>query len=333
MIETLRKLNINVMMAAWAALILSSITIFSSEAACQSYPTKPIKMIISTAPGSGSDTIARLIGAKLTEVLGQPIIPDNQAGAGGRIGAEAAARSVSDGYTLFMATGAQTILSAMYTDLKYDLIADFAPVTLAGTTPAVLVVNRSFPANSIKELVALAKSRPGALKYGSGGYGSTSHLPGEIFKSRTGTDIVHVPYKAAPAAWTGMLSGEVDMAYQPLIAALPMVRSGKLKALGVTTVKRSSLMPDVPSISEFLPGFEFTMWQGILAPAKTPPAILSKLHSEVVKIIKSSEMRERLLTLGNEPSGMSREEFASFISEQLLQMKEAIKLSGARPPI
>jgi tripartite-type tricarboxylate transporter receptor subunit TctC len=311
--------------------VLGSITIFSSDALAQTYPTKPIRIVVSSDPGSSPDTISRLLGGKLTEALGQQIIVDNRAGASSRIAAEVVARAAPDGYTLMMLTSAVTSATAMYKDLKYNIVKDFSPISLVGTTPAILVVNPSFPATSVKELLTLAKSRPGALKYGSGGYGSTSHLPAEIFKSMTGTDILHVPYKAAPAAWTSTMTGEVDMAFQPLTASLPMIKSGRLRALGVTSAKRTTLIPDLPSISESVPGFEFMMWQGLVAPAKTPPAILSKLNAEVIKALNTSVVREQMATLGNESHGTSQKDFALFINEQLEQMREAVKLSGARP--
>jgi tripartite-type tricarboxylate transporter receptor subunit TctC len=198
-------------------------------------------------------------------------------------------------------------------------------------TTSILVVNPSVPATSVKDLIALAKTRPGTLKYGSNGPGSSSHLPAELFKFMTGTDILHVPYKGATPSITNTMVGEVDMTFQPLTATLPMIKSGKLRALGVTNPKRTPLLPDLPSISEFVPGFEYMLWQGLVAPAKTSPAILSKLNAEINKALNSSAIREQMAVLGNEPLGSSQKDFALFIGDQLEKMSEAVKLSGARP--
>jgi tripartite-type tricarboxylate transporter receptor subunit TctC len=331
MINILRKVNISVMSAFCAALILGSVTLVSTKALGQNYPTKPIRIIATSLPGAGGDIVARLIGANVTEALGQQIIVDNRAGASGRIGVEAAARAVPDGYTLLLLTSQHAIVNAMYEALNYNLLTDFSPISLLSTTTHVLVVNPSVPATSVKELVMLAKSRPGVLKYGSGGSGSASHLPAEIFKFMTDSDILHVPYKASPAALTNTITGEVDMTFQNIVTVLPMIKSGKLRALGVTIPKRATLLPDLPSISETVPGYEFMGWEGLVAPAKTPSVILSRLNTEVIKALNSSAVRERMADLGIEILGTSQKDFASFISEQLGKIKEAVRLSGAKP--
>jgi tripartite-type tricarboxylate transporter receptor subunit TctC len=331
MIKMLRKMNVGIMGAFCAAVALCSVTLCPQEAAAQAYPTKPIRIIVTSTAGAGGDIVARLVGAKLTEFVGQPIIADNRAGAGGRIAAEVAARSAPDGYTLMMMTATLTIVNGMYDKLNYDLVKDFAPISLLGTTPFVLVVNPAVPATSVKELVALAKARPGALKYGSGGSGSTFHLSAEIFKSMTGTDILHVPYKGGTPPLTNTLTGEVEMSIQPIAQALPMVKSGKLRALGVTSAKRTPLMPDLPAIAETVPGYEFIGFYGLVAPAKTPPAILSKLNDDLVKTMNTAAVRERMTGMGIDPLGTSQKDYASFITDQLEKMKEAVRLSGARP--
>jgi tripartite-type tricarboxylate transporter receptor subunit TctC len=332
MITIHRKGAIGVASVFYAAFaICFSFALFSSEALAQAYPTKPVRIVVTSTPGSGGDIMARLIGGKLTESLGQQFIVDNRAGAGGRIGAETAAKAAPDGYTLMMMTATLTIVNAMYEDLKYNLVRDFLPVSLLGSIPFILVVNPSLPATSVKELVSLAKSRPGALKYGSGGSGSTFHLSAEIFKFMTGTDILHVPYKGGTPPLTNTMTGEVDLSFQPMSACLSMINSGKLRALGVTSAKRTSLMPDLPSIAEFVPGYEFIGWYALVAPAKTSPAILAKLNAEAVKAVNTSVVRERMISLGIEPRGSSQHDLALHISEQLEKMKEAVKVSGARP--
>jgi tripartite-type tricarboxylate transporter receptor subunit TctC len=331
MAKMLRNMNIGMMSAFCAALMLCSVTLWPGEAPAQSYPTKPIRIIVTSTAGAGGDIVARLVGGKLTEFVGQQVIVDNRAGAGGRIAAELAARSAPDGYTMMMMTATLTIVNGMYDKLNYDLVKDFAPISLLGTTPFVLVVNPAVPATTVKELVALAKSKPGALKYGSGGSGSTFHLSAEIFKHMTGTDILHVPYKGGTPPMTNTLSGEVEMSIQPIAQAIPMIKNGKLRALAVTSAKRTPLLPDLPAIAETYPGYEFIGFYGLVAPAKTPPAILTKLNSDLIKTMNTPAVRERMTSLGIDPLGTSQQEYASFIADQLERMKEAVKVSGARP--
>ena len=331
MTKILHKVKIAVISASCGALGLGSGAIFSTEALAQAYPTKPIRIVVTSASGSGPDIVARLIGGKLVEAFGQPVVVDNRAGASGRIGAEVAAKSTPDGYTLLMLTSQLTIVNAMYENLKYNLAKDFSPISLLGTATSILVVNSSVPVTSVKELVNLAKSRPGALKYGSGGSGTSPHLTAELFKSMTGIEILHIPYKASSAALTYTLTGEVDMSFQNIPSSLPLIKRGELRALGVTSLNRTPLVPDLPSISETVPGFEFTNWWSLVAPAKTPSAILSKLNAEVVKAVNTSAVRERMAGLGIEPLGTSQQDLALHISVQLEKMKEAVKLIGARP--
>ena len=330
-IKMLRNMNVRIMSAFCAALALWSIILCPPEALAQAYPTKPIRIIVTSTAGAGGDIVARLVGGKLTDFVGQQIIVDNRAGAGGRIAAELAARSAPDGYTLMMMTATLTIVNAMYEKLNYDLIKDFAPISLLGTTPFVLVVNPAVPATSVKELVAIAKERPGAIKYGSGGSGSTFHLSAEIFRSMTNIDILHVPYKGGTPPLINTLTGEVDMSIQPIAQALPMIKSKKLRALGVTSLKRTPLMPDLPAIAETVPGYEFIGFYGLVAPAKTPPPILSKLNTDLLKTMNTAAVRERMTALGVDSLGTSQKEFEVFITDQLERMKVAVKLSGAQP--
>lgn len=328
MITILHKVTIGVMNAFCAVLVLGSVIVFSIDALAQTYPTKPVRIIVAGTPGASSDIIARLIGAKLAEGLGQQVIVDNRAGAAGRIGTEIAARAVPDGYTLLLMSSALVVNSAVYKDLKFDIVKDFAAIGLLGTTPSILVVNPAIPATSVKELVALAKSKPGVLKFSSSGSGSSTQLAAEVFKFMSGTNIMHVPYKGTTPALTATMSGEVDMQFPPMTTCVSLIKSGKLRGLGVTSAKRTTLVPDLPAIAETVPGYEFMLWQGLVAPAKTPPAILAKLNTEVNKALHTADVREKMMAIGNEPLSSTQEECASYISTQLEKMKEAAKLAG-----
>jgi tripartite-type tricarboxylate transporter receptor subunit TctC len=295
------------------------------------YPIKPIRILATTTPGSGPDIIARLIGQKLTEAWGQPVIVDPRPGASGMIGAEIAARASPDGYTFMIATSQHAIVNAMYEKRTYDLIKDFAAVSLMASTPFLLVSNASVAASSIEELVALARAKPGELKYGSGGSGSPPHLSMEIFKTMTSVDVLHVPYKGITPALNDTVAGHVQVTFSVIPACIALVKAGKVKALGITTARRSALVPDVPAIAESVPGYEFIGWYSMVAPAKTPGEIISKTNAAVVKALKTAEFQERLAALGAEPLGTTAAELDRFIREQVAKMRKAVKDSGARP--
>jgi tripartite-type tricarboxylate transporter receptor subunit TctC len=295
----------------------------------QTYPSKPLRIIVTSTPSSGPDIIARLIGQKLTEAWGQQVVVDARAGASGTIGAEIAARSAPDGYTLVIGTSQWAIVAAMFSKLPYSMTRDFSPVSLIASTPFILVVNPAVPATSVPQLIALLKSKPGELRYGSGGSGSPPHLAAEIFRSMTATEMMHVPYKGVTPALVDTLGGQVQLTFAVIPAVLSMVKSGKVRALAVTSAKRTALVPDLPAIAEFVPGYEFIGWYGMLAPAKTPEAVLSRLNAEVVKALKTPELQERLAGLGAEPIGSTRAELAAFISVQLQKMRKAVETSGA----
>lgn len=297
------------------------------------YPIKPIRMIVPSAPGSGPDIMARAIGQKLTESLGQPVVIDNRPGAGGIIGSEAAAKSPPDGYTLIMSNaGAHAVNASLYAKLPYDPVRDFAPVTLVAMAPNILIVHPTLPVRSVKDLIALAKAKPGELTFGSGGNGSTAHLSGEMFKTMAGISIVHVPFKGSPAAVIGVISGQIAMAFPNIPPALPHVRSGRLKALAVTTAKRSAAVPELPTVAEAgLPGYEATAWFGVLAPAATPPQIIAKLNAAIVKSLRIREMQERLAAEGTEPVGNTPEQFAQTVRNDIAKWAKVVKASGARP--
>jgi len=297
-----------------------------------SYPSKPIRMIVPSAPGSGPDIMARAIGQKLTEVLGQAIVIDDKPGAGGIIGSEAAAKAPPDGYTLIMSNaGAHTVNPGLYAKLPYDPVKDFAPVTLVALAPNILIVHPTLPVRNVKDLIALAKAKPGELTFGSGGNGSTAHLSGEMFKTMAGINIVHIPFKGSPAAVIGVIAGQIALAIPNIPPALPHVRSGKLKALAVTTAKRAAGVPDLPTVAEAgLPGYEATAWFGVLAPAATPPQIIARLNAAIVKIAHAREMQERLTAEGADAVGNTPEQFAQIIKSDIAKWAKVIKASGAR---
>jgi tripartite-type tricarboxylate transporter receptor subunit TctC len=298
--------------------------------AATAYPARPIRIVVASAPGSGPDIVTRLIGRKLAETWQQQIIADNRTGAGGNVGAEIVAHAVPDGYTLLMATASQPIGAALYAKLNYDLTRDFVPVSLVASTPFVLVVNPAVPANSVAELIALAKAKPGFLRYGSGGSGTPPHLCAEILKSSAGLDIVHVPYKGVTPALTDLLGGQVQLVFSVVPSALPLIQTNKLRALGVTSAKRTSLATELPTIAESLPGFEVIGWYGLLAPTGTPADVVARLNAAVIAALKNPELRERFVALGADPLGTTPQVFAQFIQIELSKWGKAVKDSGAR---
>ena len=307
------------------------ILFFTTTAAAQGYPSRPIRIIGLSSPGSGPDIVGRLIGQKFTEAWGQQVIVDMRPAATGIVGTEIAARSAPDGYTLVIITSQAVIVSVMYDKLNYNLNRDFTPVGLIASTPFILAVNLSVPATSVKELIALAKSKPGQLRYGSGGSGSPPHLSAEIFRSMTGIDVLHVPYKGVTPAMVDTVSGQVQFVISVIPAVLPTIRSGKLRALGITSAKRSTLAPDLPTIAETVPGYEFIGWYSLMAPAKTPQAIVAKLNQELVKVLKTPEFQERLSALGAEPMSSTPKEMGAYLVAQQEKMRKAVKEAGVHP--
>jgi len=297
----------------------------------QTYPAKPIRLILPFPPGGSTDIVARLIGQKLTESWGQPVLIENRPGAGGNIAAETAARAAPDGYTLFQVNVANAIGATLYPKLSYDLITSFAPVIQLATTPYVLLAHPAVPAKNTAELIALAKSRPGQLNYASAGGGSATHLSGELLKSMAGVNIVHVPYKGTGPAVTALLSGEVDLYFATVPAALPLVEAKKLRALGVTSARRSALMRDVPAIAEAgLKGYETSTWHGILAPAGTSPEIVVKLNAEIARVLAQPAVKERLVGQGLDPVGGTPEQFGAYLKTEISKWAVVVKASGAR---
>ncbi len=302
------------------------------EASGQAYPNKPLRLIVPFPPGGGNDILARSVGQRLSETIGQQIIVDNRGGAGGMIGAELAARAAPDGYTLFLASiGNLAFTPALHARLPYDPIKDFAPVTLLATSAFIMVVNPSVPAKSVKDLIALAKAKPGQLNYASAGQGSSLHMTGEIFKLFTGTDLVHIAYKGSAPALTDLISGQVQIMFGTMPATLPQVKTGKLRALGVSGAKRSAAVPDVPTIAEAgVPGFEVLNWYGIVAPSKTPGAIVQKLNRDLLATLKSPAMIDSLNTQGLEAAGGTPEEFGAFIKSEIARYGAVVRKAGIK---
>ncbi len=301
-------------------------------AAAQTYPTKPIRMIVGSAPGGPIDFSARLVAQKLTEALGQPVVVDNRTGASGTIGTDYVAKSTPDGYTLLMASAATLCITPnIYPKIAYDTLKDFAPISTATAVSYVLVVHPGIAAKTMQEFIALAKAKPGQLRFGSAGAGSVTHLGVEVLKSAAGIDVLHIPYKGAGPAMIDLLGGQLDFMFDSLLTSTPLVRAGKLRALGQSGVKRSALLPDVPTIAESrLPGFEVSTWFGLVAPAKTPREIVVKLNQAVVKGLRNPETRERLLAQGIEPVANSPEEFAKLLRTELPKWARIVKVSGAK---
>jgi tripartite-type tricarboxylate transporter receptor subunit TctC len=312
--------------------LLLAVLAVAAPAQAQSYPDKPIKLVVPFAPAGATDVLARIVGQKLSELEKQPVIVDNRAGAGGNIGSDAVAKAAPDGYTLLMgAVGTHAINVSLYKKMPYDPVKDFIPVVLVATVPNVLVVPASLPVNSVKELIAYGKANPGKLNFGSSGNGTSIHLSGELFKSMTGMDMQHVPYKGSGPATVDLLSGQVQMMFDNLPSAMPNIKSGKLKALAVTSAKRSPSLPDVPTIAEAgVPGYEAPSWFGILVPKGTPPEIVAKLNTDINKILAMPDTKKKFLEQGAEPAGGTPEQFAALINSEIPKWAKVVKASGAQ---
>ena len=299
----------------------------------QSYPTKPIRFIVPFAAGGGSDLVARTVGAKLTESLGQTVVIDNRTGAAGMIGAELASKSPADGHTLLLGSnGPLAINPTLYPKLPYDAARDFTPVALVTIMPFLLVTHPALPVRNVKELVALARTRPGQLNYGSPGNGSTTHLANELLKSMAGVQITHVPYKGVAPAATDLISGQVQMMSGDLSTLLPHVKSGRMRPLAVTSARRSNLLPDMPTVDESgVKGYEATGWFGVLVPAGTPQAIVERLNAGIVKGVGSADARDRLAALGGEVASGSPEQFAKHLKNEAAKWGKVIRTIGLKP--
>jgi tripartite-type tricarboxylate transporter receptor subunit TctC len=304
----------------------------SGPAAAQAWPAKPIRFVVPFPPGGPLDISARLLAPRMAETWGQPVLVDNRPGAGGSVGAALVAKAAPDGYTLLMgALSTHAVNPSLLARIDYDPIRDFAPITMVSIVPNVLVVHPAVKAESVKELIALARAQPGRLTFGSGGSGSGGHLAGELLRSLAKLDITHVPYKGAAPAVTDLLGGQITMMFDNLASALPNIRAGKVRALAVTTAQRSGFLPEAPTMAEAgVPGFDISTWFGVFAPAGTPREVIGRLHRELVRILALAEVRERLAGLGAEPVGNTPDQFLAFIRSEIAKYARLIREAGIK---
>lgn len=322
------------LLAASVCAVLLSVAIAPATAAQKErstgYPTKPIRMIVGFSAGGGSDFAARIVGQKLTELLGQTVVIDNRTGANGAIAAELAARAPADGYTLMMLAVAQAIGAAHGARLPYDLLRDFVPISLATQQPYLVVATQSLPVRSIEELISLAKSKPGQLNYASTGVGGSNHLATELFSRAAGIRMVHVPYKGPPPALADVIAGQVQVMFSSIVTGLPLARGGRLRPLAVTSRQRSSAAPDVPTVAETLPGFQAIGWYGVMAPKGTPQPIIDRLAATIAQGMQAPEVRARVAADGSEAVGSTPREFDRFVRSELERFARTIKDAGIR---
>lgn len=314
-----------------ASILAASLCAFAPIAAAQAYPAKAIRIVVPLAAGGPGDLLARGIGQKLSDTMGQPVVIDNRPGANTNVGSEAVAKAAPDGYTLLATASTLTINPSLYSNLTYDPIRDFAPITPIATTPLVLVVHPSLSVRSVKELIALAKAKPTQILYGSPGNGSTPHLAAELFNTMAGVKLMHVPYKGVTGAFSDLLGGQISLMFPGAPIALPQVKAGKLRAVGTTGAKRTPAAPELPTIAEAgLPGYEVSVWYGVLAPAGTPLAVINRLNTEIVRIVQLPDITERWAALGAEPSHSAPEQFAAFLKRDLGKWAKVVRDSGAK---
>lgn len=304
----------------------------SAPAPAQGYPDRPVRVIVPYTPAGTTDILARLIAQKMNENWGQPVIVDNRPGANGNIGTEIAARATPDGYTIIMGAAAtHSINNTLYPKLTWDAVKDFAPISLVAVVPNILVVNNSLPVKNVKELIAYAKANPGKLTHGSPGNGSTAHLSMELFKSLTGTQMVHVPYKGSAGVLADVMAGQISLTMDNIPVYLPHVKAGKIRALGVSSAKRAPAAPEIPTVSEAgVPGLEAVSWFGLLAPAKTPGLIVEKLSAETARILKLPDVNKRIAELGAEPVGGTPQDYAAFIRSEIVKWRKVIQTAGVK---
>jgi tripartite-type tricarboxylate transporter receptor subunit TctC len=305
----------------------------STAAQSQAFPSKPIRLITLTPPGGALDILARTLAQKLNEQMGQPVLVENRTGAGGNIGVEAVARSAPDGYTIGMNTSStHGINPSLYGPrMPFDAVRDFAPITLAAELKNVVVVNPSVPASNIQELIKYAKASPGRISFGSAGSGTSQHLAGELFKMKTGTDMTHIPYKGAAPAVVDLVSGQIQLMFVSIPDALPHIKAGKLRAIGVTSRDRSAALPDqIPVAQQGIPDFDVRAWFGVIAPAGTPRPIVGRYNAEIVKILAQHDVRGKLASIGLDPVTMTPEQFAAFIVDEIAKWAPVVKASGAK---
>jgi tripartite-type tricarboxylate transporter receptor subunit TctC len=302
-----------------------------AQPAAEVYPAKPIRFILPFPPGGGTDILGRVIAERLTVNLGQPVVIENRGGAGGNVGAEAAAKSAPDGYTIVLAAPSLAISPSLYSKLNYDPVKDLAPISLVGTVPNVLITYPSLPAQNLAEFIALAKTKPGAMNFGSGGSGTSNHLAGELFNIVAGVKLVHVPYKGVNLAMNDVLGGQIQLVVIGIPAAQPHIRAGRLRALAVIAPQRSPALPEVPTVAEAgLPNFEVTTWYGVLAPAGTPRPVIARLNAELVRVMHAPDLKERFAATGTEPRTSTPEEFADYIQQEIAKWGRVVREAGLR---
>jgi tripartite-type tricarboxylate transporter receptor subunit TctC len=300
-------------------------------ALAQRYPAKTVRLVVPFAAGGSTDIIARTLGQKLNEVWGQPVVVDNRPGGSTVIGTDIVAKSPPDGYTILVTPAPFTIVPSLIAKLPYNPQTDFEPVTLVNTTPLVLVVNPSVPARNVKEFIALAKANPGKLNFGSSGSGGSNHLAGELFNAMAGVKMVHIPYKGNAPALTDLVGGHVDVVFNGLTSALPLIKDGKLRAIAVTSLQRSGALPDVVTLDEAgLKGFQAVAWNGLTAPAKTPKEIVAKINADVVHILKAPDLLERLRAEGSDPVGSTPERYAAFLRDEIAKWRKVIAFANIK---
>ncbi len=312
--------------------LLGALAGFALAASAQTYPVKPIALVVPFGAGGNNDVSGRIIAQKMAEGLGQQMVVENKTGAGGAIGAAYVAKAKPDGYTLgFLSSGPLAGNVSLYKSLPYDSTRDFVPVARTTSSPSVLVVHPSVPANNLKELVAHLKANPKKLNYGTSGTGSSPHLSGVLFEAMAGVEMTTVPFRGGSQVNIALLSGDVQASFSPILEVVPHIQAGKLKAIAVTSTKRSALLPDVPAIAEMYPGYEVITWNGLVAPAGTPPEVIARLNAEAVKAVTSPEVKARLLQLGLEPAPSSAAEFGAYIKSEIANFAKLVKLAGVEP--
>ena len=304
----------------------------AGPAAAQSYPVKSIRWISPWPAGGANDIFSRAIGQKIAESLGQQVLVDNRPGAAGTIGSDIAAKAPADGYTLVMGSSpTHAIAPALYPALPYDPVRDFAAVTLVGSVPNVLVLHPSVPAKTVKEFIAVAKARPGKLNFASTGNGTSQHLSAELFKFMAGLDMVHIPYKGTAPALTELVAGQVDLAFENMPALIPHIQAGRLRALAVTTTKRSAVMPELPTIAEAaLPGYDASVWFGVFAPVGTPRPVIDRLHGEILKALQTQDLKSRMIAMGTDVSGMGPDDFSAYVRKEIPKWANLVKAAGVK---
>jgi tripartite-type tricarboxylate transporter receptor subunit TctC len=312
--------------------ILVTLAAMAACAQAQEFPARPLRFVVGQAPGGATDIVARLVASKLTEVLGQNVVVENRTGAAGSIAAAGVARGPADGYSVLVVSSSYSINPSLYASLPFDPLKDLAPVSLLAQAPFLLVVHPSVPARSVKELIALARTRPDVLTYGSGGMGSSGHMAGALFELGSGVRITHVPYKGAGQALVDVLAGQITFTFASVLSSLPHVKQQRLRALGVTGVKRSPALPQVPTIAEAgVPGYATTTWYGLLVPAATPQAVVERLAAATRTAISSAEIRDRLLADGAEPAGSTPAEFRQHLNAEVAKWAKVTRSAGIKP--